>query len=66
MGPGDLSVQSRLHRHCSSWDARNGSWTHSAENQLEYAEAVSVWSAFHDSMLKNNNNRIGKRIETSF
>ena len=43
-----------------SWDVRAVPWTDGRGNQEQYAEAVSLWEAFQDTLADSNSNKVPK------
>lgn len=43
-----------------SWDIRTVPWTDGRGNQEQYAEAVSLWEAFQDTLADSNSNKVAK------
>ena len=59
MGPGIENGKGGLpNRPRFSWDVRSVPWTDGKGKQDDYADAVELWSAFHDALPGKNSNKI--------
>ena len=56
MGPASANALPNRPRY--SWDIRNAPWTDGVGDQENYANAVSRWCAFHDSLPDTNSNKV--------
>ena len=45
-----------------SWDMKSVPWTDGEGRQDDYADAVSLWSAFHDELPESNANKIPEKL----
>ena len=57
MGPESNNLPSRPR---FSWDIRTVPWTDGRGNQEQYAEGVSLWQAFQDTLADSNSNKEAK------